>query len=39
MKDKLSGINIKQKVMIKIEQTNLDFFLNQHLFESIDHLF
>ena len=39
MKDKFSGINIKQKVMIKIEQANLDFFLNQHLFESIDHLF
>ena len=32
-------MNIKQKVRIKIQQTNIDIFLNQVLFESIDNLF
>ena len=31
--------NIKQQVAIKIQQTNLDFFLNQILMELIDYLF
>ena len=30
---------IKQKVMIKIWQTNLDIFYNQILLESVDYLF
>ena len=29
LKDQFSRIKIKQKVIIKIQQTNLDFFLNQ----------
>ena len=33
------GMNSKQKVIIKIQQTNLDAFLNQILLESIDYLF
>ena len=33
MKDQFIGINIKQKPIIKIQQTNLDFFLNQILLE------
>ena len=32
-------MNIKQKVIVKIQQTNLDAFLNQILLESIDYLF
>ena len=32
-------MNIKQKVIIKIQQTNLDFALNQILLGSIDYLF
>ena len=32
-------INIKQKVIVKIRQMNLDIFLNQILLESIDYLF
>ena len=32
-------MNIKQKVIIKLQQTNLGFFLNQILLESIDYLF
>ena len=32
-------MNIKQKVIIKIQQTNLDFFFNQILLELIDYLF
>ena len=39
LKDQFIGMNIKQKVIIKIQQTNLDFFLNQILLESIDYLF
>ena len=39
MKDQFNGINIKQKVIIKIQQTNLDFFLNQILLESMDYFF
>ena len=31
LKDQFSRIKIKQKVIIKIQQTNLDFFLNQIL--------
>ena len=31
-----NGVNIKQKVIIKIQQTNLDIFSNQILLESID---
>ena len=33
MKDQFIGINIRQKPTIKIQQTNLDFFLNQILLE------
>ena len=29
LEDQFIGMNIKQKVIIKIQQTNLDFFLNQ----------
>ena len=32
------AMNIKQKVIIKIQQTNLDFFLNQIFLEVIDYL-
>ena len=32
-------INIKQKVIVKIQQMNLGIFLNQILLESIDYLF
>ena len=32
-------MNSKQKVIVKIQQTNLDAFLNQILLESIDYLF
>ena len=38
LKDQFIGMSIKQKVIIKIQQTNLDFFLNQFLLESIDYL-
>ena len=37
LKDQFIGTNIKQKVIMKIKQTNLDFFLNQILLESIDY--
>ena len=33
------GINIKQKVKIKIQQMNTDIFSNQTLLKSIDYLF
>ena len=39
LKDHFIEINIKQKVIIKIRQMNLDIFSNQILLESIDHLF
>ena len=39
LKDQFFGMNIKQKVIIKIQQTSLDFFLNQILLESIGYLF
>ena len=39
LKDQFSGINIKQKVIIKMQQTNLDFFLNQILQEPMDYFF
>ena len=32
-------MNIKQKLIIEIQQKNLDFSLNQILMESIDYLF
>ena len=35
-KDNHSGMNIKQKVIIKTRQMNLDIFSNQNLLESID---
>ena len=39
LKDQFSRIKIKQKVIIKIQQTNLDFFLNQIFQESMDYFF
>ena len=39
LKDQFIGMNIKQKVKIKIRQMSLDIFLNQILLESIDYLF
>ena len=39
LKDKFIGMNIKQKVRIKIRQMNLDIFSNQILLESADYLF
>ena len=39
LKDHFIGMNLKQKVRIKIEQMNIDNFSNQILFESIDCLF
>ena len=39
LKDQFIGANIKQKVRIKIQQTNLDIFSNQTLLELIDHFF
>ena len=38
-KDQFIGMNIKQKVRIKIQQVNLHIFSNQILLESIDYLF
>ena len=38
MKDQFIGMNIKQKVRIKIRQMNLDIFSNQLLLESVDSL-
>ena len=38
-KDQFIGMNIKQKVRIKIQQMNLNIFSNQILLESIDYLF
>ena len=37
-KDQFIGMNIKQKVRIKIQQMNLHIFSNQILLESIDYL-
>ena len=39
LKDQFIGMNIKQKVRIKIRQINLYIFSNQILLESIDYLF
>ena len=39
LKDQFTGMNIKQKVWIKIQQINKYIFSNQILFESIDFLF
>ena len=36
-KDNHIGMNIKQKVIIKTRQINLDIFSNQNLLESIDY--
>ena len=39
LKDQFNGINIKQKVRIKILQMNIDIFSNQILLELMDYLF
>ena len=39
LKDQFIGMNIKQKVKIKIRQMNIDIFSNQILLESTDCLF
>ena len=39
LRNQFIGLNIKQKVRIKIRQMNIDIFLNQILVESIDCLF
>ena len=39
LKNQFIGINIRQKVRIKIQQINLDIFSDQILLESIDYLF
>ena len=39
LKDQFIGMNIKQKVRIKLHQINLDIFSNQTLLESIVYLF
>ena len=39
LKDQFIGMNIKQKVRIKIRQMNKDIFSNQILFELINYLF
>ena len=36
LKDQFIGMNIKQKVKIKLRETNLDIFTNQTLLETID---
>ena len=36
LKDQFIGMNIKQKVKIKLRETNLDIFTNQILLEPID---
>ena len=35
LEDQFIGINIKQKVIITMQQVNLNFFLNQILLESM----
>ena len=39
LKDQFIGMNIKQKVRIKIQQMNIDISWNQILLDSIDCLF
>ena len=39
LKDQFTGMDIKQKVRIKIRQMNIDIFSNQILLESIYYLF
>ena len=39
LKDQFTGMNIKQKLRIKMQQINKDIFSNQTLLESIDFLF
>ena len=36
LKDEFIGMNIKQKMRLKIEQMNIDIFSNQILLEQID---
>ena len=38
-KDQFIGMNIKQKVRIKIQQMNIDIFSNQILLVSTDYYF
>ena len=38
-KDQFIGINIKEKVRIKIQQMNIDIFSNQIFLELIDYLY
>ena len=38
LKDQFIGMNIKQKMRIKMRQTNVDIFPNQILLELIDYL-
>ena len=39
LKDQFIGINIKQKVRIRIQQRNIDIFWNQCLLELINYLY
>ena len=39
LKDQFTGMNIKQKVRIKMRQMNINIFSNQILLESTDYLF
>ena len=39
LKDRLIGMNRKQKMRIKLQQINIDIFSNQILLESIDYFF
>ena len=39
LKDQCIGVNIKQKVKIKIQQMSVNFFSNQTLWKLIDCLF
>lgn len=39
LKDQVIGTNMKQKVTLKIQETNLDFSLNQIVQEFVNYLF
>ena len=39
LKDQFIGVNIKQKLIMKVQQINIDIFSNQILLESRDCLF
>ena len=39
LKDQSIGMNIKQKVRIKIRQMNIDIFSNKFFFEFVDYFF